>query len=146
MDINTNGMVHTKRHWWIKGLITFVVLILIALYCLFGQQIWMNQLVEGHQAVFLTNGQVYFGNLSSSGKWLKLTDVYYLQVTQPLQPAGSNDQPAAATGSQPNIQLVKLGNELHGPQDVMYIERDKVLFWENMKDDSKVMDAINKAK
>jgi hypothetical protein len=41
---------------------------------------------------------------------------------------------------------VKLGSELHGPQDAMFIDSDKVMFWENMKDDSKVVQAIHQHK
>jgi hypothetical protein len=105
-----------------------------------------------YQAVFLTNGQVYFGKLSdANSNWITLTNIYYLQVTQNLQAAATSDQTknatpsttGAANQSQNNIQLVKLGSELHGPTDEMHIERDKVLFWEDMKDDSKVVQAIN---
>jgi len=102
----------------------------------------------GYQAVFLTNGQVYFGKLTSQdNEWMKLTDIYYLQVTQNLQQASGDPtkeptSTGAAQTSANNIQLVKLGSELHGPDDMMYIEQDKVLFWENMKSDSKVSNAI----
>lgn len=104
-----------------------------------------------YQAVFLTNGQVYFGKLSMSGKWYSLKDIYYLQVTQDLQPA-SGDSKAAPTdtpaGQNPNQQvgLVKLGSELHGPEDAMYISPDQVLFWENLKSDSKVVQKIHQSK
>ncbi len=93
-----------------------------------------------YQAVFLTNGQAYFGKLSTKGKWLLLTDIYYLQATDSLQQSSTPTTPPA------NIQLVKLGSELHGPEDAMYIEHDKVLFWENLKPDSKAIEAINKYK
>ena len=36
----------------------------------------------------------------------------------------------------------ELGGELHGPEDVMYVSREQVLFWENLKDDGKVATAI----
>ena len=89
-----------------------------------------------YQAVFMTNGQVYFGKLSSvASKYQTLTDVYYLQVQQPVQPA----QPAD-TSSQ--ISLTKLGNELHGPTDKMNIASDQVLFWEDMSAESAVVKAI----
>ncbi|MBX4187002.1 MAG: hypothetical protein KW802_01940 [Candidatus Doudnabacteria bacterium] len=100
----------------------------------------------GYQAVFLTNNQVYFGKLTGSHGFYKLTDIYYLQVTQNLQQATADAKNPTSTGTaqtQPNIQLVKLGSELHGPEDTMYIDRDKVLFWENMKDESKVVQAIH---
>lgn len=100
-----------------------------------------------YQAVFLTNGQVYFGKLSVSKDWVELTDIYYLQVTQNLQQASTDaSKTPTSTGTanpQNNIQLVKLGSELHGPTDAMHIDRDKILFWEDMKDDSKVVQAIH---
>ncbi len=87
------------------------------------------------QAVFLTNNQVYFGYLSNANsQYPVLKDIYYLQVQEALQPAKDN--------SQPQVSLVKLGNELHGPKDQMRINRDQILFYEDMKDDSKVNAAI----
>ncbi|MBI2591771.1 MAG: hypothetical protein HYW34_03795 [Candidatus Brennerbacteria bacterium] len=88
------------------------------------------------QAVFLTNNQVYFGHLKNYNRgYSVLKDIYYLRVTDPLQ-QGSPPQ-------QPSINLVKLGGELHGPSDVMYIPKDKIMFWENLKDDSQVVQAIS---
>ena len=92
-----------------------------------------------YQAVFLTNGQVYFGKLSGTGSdWVTLKDIYYLQVQQQVQPTDENSQ------QQPNLTLVKLGNELHGPVDEMKINKDQILFWENLKSDGKVVEAIVK--
>lgn len=92
-----------------------------------------------YQAVFLTNGQVYFGKLKNpDSAYVKLTDIYYLQVQQTVQP----DQQKEDASKQPNVSLAKLGSELHGPEDTMYISRDQILFWENLKDDGKVTQAI----
>lgn len=91
------------------------------------------------QAVFLSNGQVYFGKLSSTGgQWATLKNIYYLQVQKAVQPA---DSTAAADQK---VSLVKLGNELHAPVDEMKINRDQILFWENLKNDGKVVQAIDK--
>lgn len=98
---------------------------------------------DKYQAVFLNSqdGQVYFGKLGVYNKDLyQLTDIYYVRVENPIQPEGANQT------QQPNISLAKLGNELHGPQDVMYISRDKVLYWENLKDDGQVVTAITQFK
>lgn len=95
------------------------------------------------QAVFLTNGQVYFGKLSNeNGKYVTLNNIYYLQVQQSVQP--STEQPAENQTADPSSQvsLTKLGKELHGPEDEMSISRDQVLFWENLKDDGTVVKAI----
>jgi hypothetical protein len=99
-----------------------------------------NSSVKGKQfqALFLTNGQVYFGKLSQlNGQDVKLTNIYYLQVQQTVQP---KDQSASSNNQQ--VSLAKLGGELHGPEDVMYVNRDQVLFWENLKDNGKVVTAI----
>ena len=86
------------------------------------------------QAVFLTNNQVYFGHLKGLDReYVLLKDIYYLRVAEPLQ---------GAAGQQPTLNLVKLGAELHGPQDAMYIPKDQIRFWENLKDDSQVVQAI----
>ncbi len=94
------------------------------------------------QAIFLTNGQVYFGKVKSvSNKAIVLNDIYYLQVvTKPLQ--GTQDS-AANTQAQQELTLVKLGNEIHGPYDYMIINRDHVLLTERLKNDSRVVQAID---
>lgn len=97
---------------------------------------------DKYQAVFLSDasGQVYFGKLKSlNAKYYQLTDIYYVKVENAVQPDKTN------TASQ-SISLAKLGNELHGPEDIMYISRDKVLFWENLKDDGQVVKAITEYK
>lgn len=98
--------------------------------------------LSGYQAVFLTNGQVYFGKLSDiSATYATLTDIYYLQVTQPpLQ--GSQNQDSTQPQPQQQLSLVKLGEELHGPVDEMKINRTQILFFEDIKEDGRVMQAI----
>src|SRR3989344_3156552 len=94
-----------------------------------------------YQAVFLTNNQVYFGKLTErNADYAVLTDIFYLQVAQSLQPA------SPAGGPNPNVSLIKLGSELHGPADRMEINRDHILFIENLKADSEVVKGIDKYK
>jgi hypothetical protein len=94
-----------------------------------------------YQAVFLANGQVYFGKLSNAdGLWLTLEDIYYLQTTPSPSEIQSNQQPSS------NINLVKLGGELHGPTDKMRVNRTSVLFVEDLRSDSGVVLAIDKLK
>jgi hypothetical protein len=94
------------------------------------------------QAVFLTNGQVYFGKLKAvNGDYYKLSDIFYLQANGAGQ---ESDNPQEATNSEsPNVQLIKLGNEVHGPEDEMVIARGQVLFFENLKSDGKVSSTID---
>jgi hypothetical protein len=89
------------------------------------------------QAVFLNGGQVYFGRVTAlNSNYMKLNEIYYLRVNQQVQPNG--------TQTQGDVQLVKLGCELHGPQDEMVIYKDQIVFWENLKDDGQVAQAIKK--
>lgn len=99
-----------------------------------------NSAIKGkeYQALFLTNGQVYFGKLSDvDAGYVKLTDIFYLQVQQQVQPSSNS---SSNQGQQ--VSLAKLGGELHGPEDVMYVSRQQVLFWENLKPSGKVSQAI----
>lgn len=88
----------------------------------------------GHEqlsAVFLLDGQAYFGHLEDvpwSGT-ITLRDVYYFEDASKV----ATDLPLA---------LVKRGNELHQPVDVMRIRRDKVLVVERVSLDSAVGRAI----
>jgi hypothetical protein len=96
-----------------------------------------SEVQEGkYQAVFLTNGQVYFGKVSGLGSdYIKLNNIYYLQVQQAVQPAKEDKDNS-------QVSLTKLGEELHGPTDEMHISKEQLLFWENLKDDSTVVKAI----
>lgn len=93
---------------------------------------------NGYQAVFLTNGQVYFGKVANQkSTWVELTNIYYLQSRDLLQNQDRDD-----FSNQSDLTLVKLGQELHGPTDSMQILRDHILFIEDLAKDSKVVQAI----
>jgi hypothetical protein len=131
----------------VKKLIVAVVGVLVILAILVGAMLFAQPKSSSssakvdttkYQAIFLTNGQVYFGKLSDvSSGYVNITDVYYLQVQQAVQPADTKSTES------PKVSLTKLGNELHGPTDEMHISRDQVLFWENLKADSTVVKAIS---
>ena len=122
---------------WIAGAVIVVALAYIAVAGF--PMDWSKAKSKSWQAVFLTNGQVYFGHIvRDSEKTIVLRDVYYLQTAPPLQ---QGEQPA-----QPDVTLVKLGNELHAPTDEMRINRAHVLFTEALKDDGTVAQAIVKAR
>jgi hypothetical protein len=90
------------------------------------------------KAVFLTSGQVYYGKLTQNqGQFYKLQDVYYIRVNQQQQ----EDKSKA-----PDLTLIKLGNEIHGPEDAIYLNRDHILYIEDLKEDGQVVKAIADAK
>jgi len=132
--------------------VSVVLLAVVAVVLLLGYYLWQNGglnwqlpnlalLSEApYQAVFLSNGQVYFGRASNlNANYVTLKDVYYLQVSQVLQPA-QGKKPATP---QQSISLAKLGvTELHKPKDEMKINRSQILFIEDLDDDSQVVKAI----
>lgn len=94
-----------------------------------------------YQAVFLSNGQVYFGKVTDANiQTLVLENIYYLRSAGNLQTSDANN--STTTPATDNFSLVKLGNELHGPEDKMSINLSQVLFVEDLKIDSKVVEAI----
>ncbi|OGY50625.1 MAG: hypothetical protein A2951_01920 [Candidatus Buchananbacteria bacterium RIFCSPLOWO2_01_FULL_56_15] len=139
-----------SRGPWIKGLVTLVIVVILiagGVYLLNGSGglgLSGIQLRTQWQAVFLTNGQVYFGKISKiNNDYIWLHDIYYLQVvTQPLQRSQEGDT-AAPQQQEQRLTLIKLGNELHGPRDEMIINRDQMVLLEDLKDDSRVVQAIN---
>ena len=109
-----------------KKTIALVILVVAVLAIVGMNYKKLNSTGSAYQAVFLNNGQVYFGKLSNEdGLYPKLHDVFYVQVTEPQ-----------------NINLVKLGSELHGPTDEMKISRTQILFIENLRADSQVVQSI----
>ena len=91
-------------------------------------------------AVFLTNGQTYFGSLNPddlNGNYINLSGVYYLENSQT---AATTGQASGSAGG--GYNLVHLGSELHGPMDKMLINRPQILMIEQLKADSKVVKAI----
>lgn len=130
-----------------KCLVRLLLIVAIIGICAMGLN-WSSKIAypsKDWQAVFLVNGQVYFGKVTKvSNKTLTLKNIYYLQfITKPLQTSDSG----VVTGkeqTQQELTLIKLGNELHGPTDVMIINRDQILLTEKIGKNSKVIDAINK--
>jgi hypothetical protein len=100
---------------------------------------------SGYQAVFLSNGQVYFGKLSGmTASYATLKDIYYLQVTTPPASNDASQLNQQQSQQKQELSLVKLGKELHSPVDEMKINRDQILFYEDMKEEGSVMAAIRK--
>lgn len=125
------------------GWAALIIVIVVA-----GSWFWRQNNISGfdkdYQAVFLSNGQVYFGRIAKQNKSeVVLEEIYYLQVTRPLQQTQEGQEQANPQGE---LSLVKLGNELHGPTDAMHVNREQILFIEDLKDDSNVSQAITNYK
>ena len=86
-----------------------------------------------YQAMFLTNNQIYFGHAKSgSSDYVKLEDVYYIQINN-----------SDSDGNSTQNRLVRLGDsEPHGPKNEMIINKSHILFIENLNSNSQVVKAI----
>lgn len=116
-----------------KIVLTIVAALLVIGIGFFGYKFYLSKTASPRrEAVFMNNGQVYFGYIANpSSQIVKLSDVYYLKT---------NDLQSADTTKK--IVLVKMGNELHQPENIMYINRDQILFFQGLTDASKINDAI----
>jgi hypothetical protein len=88
-----------------------------------------------YQAVFLSNGQVFFGRYYDRiGPYVKIVTPYYIQQT------GDTTDPSKPGES----RIVRRGDELHAPVPEMLVPRTSVLFVEDLSDGSPVAQFIAK--
>lgn len=134
-------------------------LIVVIAVLAIGGELWVMRsrahraiVPDTYQAVFLTNGQVYFGKLQSLNRsYMTLADVYYLQesTTDDSSSTASSKNTNANTNTQSadtQFKIIRLGEEIHQPQNGMVISRDQILYWENLATSSRIIDAIGQEK
>jgi hypothetical protein len=131
--------------WWRLGAvvllfcITILIAAVVALLAIGGPNEDKFVNTSKYQAVFLTNGQVYFGHIKDiNSSYINLTNIYYLQSSS------SNGSTASPNTASNNVTLIKLGCELHKPYDQMLINVSQVSFWENIQSDGQVGAGIAK--
>jgi len=87
-----------------------------------------------YQAVFMDNGQVFFGKIENAGgPNPMLKEVYYISRQQ------------SPDGKEVKSILIKRGNEWHGP-DYMYINKQHIVIIEPVSPNSRVAQLIKDAK
>lgn len=98
---------------------------------------------NGYQVVYMASGQAYFGKLkNTTGDYLVLDTPYTAQDVQ-SQTEGEQASTPSTAGT---TTLLKVSQQQYGPTEVMSLKSDQVLFWQNLRDDSKVTEAIKNAK
>lgn len=119
----------------VGAIILFVAGLSLGRYALPAARAGLQAHPKGMHAVFLTNGQAYFGEIEQQNEQIvTLKHIFYLQKPEEGAPANGD------------VTLLKLGNELHSPEDSMQISRNQVLFVEQIKEDGKVGQAIKNYK
>ena len=111
-----------------------IVLALAVLLAVFAFVRWWDFALPsvGHgryQAVFLANGQTYFGRyVDRIGPYVKIDDAYYIQQSRP-----SEDD-----STPPESRLIRRGSELHHPPPEVLVAKTAILFIEDLRPDSAV--------
>ena len=146
---NVSNHVNRKAKFGKRKIVAIIVgvLVAIAVIALSGWFLQRSSTAatidnDKYQAVFFTNGQVYFGKLDQvNAGYFKLTDVFYIQAQEA---SANSENPQQTASDSTDIRLIKLGSEVHGPDDEMIISKEQILFFENLKKDGKVSDSIIK--
>src|SRR5215472_371659 len=116
------------------GAVIVVVVLAAAIFLAASYRGESPKFDTSYQAVLLTNGSVYFGQLEGYGtKFPVLHDVFYVQ-------SGTNPETKQVT----NV-LVKRGKELHAP-DRMYLNPSQIILVEPVGANSKVAQLIAESK
>ncbi len=128
-----------KINYW-RTFFLLCVCLGIVLLGVYGYRVIAARSEKGtdiYRAVFMQNGQVYFGKITGEEHgYVTLEHVYYVQTTNQSTVAGVG----ATTGSE--ISLVRLGSELHAPESKMYINKDQIMFYQDLRKDSQVLQSI----
>lgn len=100
------------------------------------------------QAVFLSNDQVYFGHLTQYGiNYWRLDNAHYIKVTKvPVAPAPQDLKAKTNPQDQQQFEnrtsLVKLSNDMHKPENVLYIPKEHILFWQDLQNSSSIAQTL----
>jgi len=108
---------------WLTFLVMIILIVCFSFIIVKSNQTFVKK--TDWQAVFLNNNQVYFGKVIKENKEVVvLKNIYYLQSAMSLQ--RSDDKSLQQQGGE--FALIKLGNEIHGPEDEMFISKKQGLF------------------
>lgn len=121
-----------NRKWIIVGAsaLLLIALIVVSVYFFTNHSGTIKR--DTYQLVKLTNDEVYFGKLSNPNKQFVTLDNAYLQA-----PSDSDDE-----SDDNNITIIKLSATVAKPEDTVHIAREHIVYWENLQQDGKIMQAI----
>ena len=124
----------------ITGIVILVIIFFLWRYL--GSSSWGSSSIDpnSYYAVFLTNNQVYFGKITKNNSdEMDMSQVYYLQ-------SSDNTSDISIDNNQTHFNLIKLGAEIHGPTNELFINKSQVLFYEKLRPDSNIVQSINNQK
>lgn len=135
-NVRTMQINKTPSKRWVVIVFGIVLAFIIAvlLWCMVAPMLVAQRIdSKKYQIVYLNNGQMYFGKLQNvDGAYLYMTSPYTTQATSSHESADDQTQ----------TTIIKVSNQLYGPEDSIAIRASEVSFWQNLRDDSKVSQAI----
>lgn len=126
----------TKFGGLVGGLALILLVALVTTLVIKSQP--LQQVDSGkYQVVYLTNGQAYFGKLqNTTGDYLIMKSPYIAQSVD------TTDKTTASGTSATQTTILKVTDQVYGPENSIAIKSSQVSFWQNLRDDSKVSQAI----
>lgn len=109
-------------------IIFIIVLVVVSFYLAYaaGKKTW--PFGAKYQAVALESGEIYFGNLSLFPS-PKLSNAWMPQQTQ-----GEKEEVG--------LQLVPVSSSYFAPENILYLNKDKILWWTDLSEESQVVQVI----
>jgi len=125
-----------------KKSLIICISVIVVLVLGFGFYVYseLNISKKPWSVVYLTTGEIYVGKISHFPK-LQIFDAYILQmVSKPVEPTEGE-----VTGeTKTSFQLSPLKDALWAPKK-LYLNRDQVVFYGPVREDSKVAETIREA-
>ncbi len=129
-----------------KAILVLTTLIFVLVLIFTSISLWQNGMArntiqllkyrDSYQAVFLNNGQVYFGNITEvTNKYIILKDPYSIKLQQTQA-----DEEGSTTQSE--VKLLSIEDEFYKPAGYMLIEKSGILFIEELQDSSQIIGII----
>lgn len=119
-----------------------IVVILIGIgVWVYGQSFLMDQAIDQttYQIVTLNDGRSYFGKLKGLGReYVHLRGTFFLKVSAPEFSPEGEEEPS----SEEPFALQRMGTQLYGPEEDVYIHESQIVSWQNLREDSPVVTAI----
>lgn len=142
-------MFHSKFFWFI---IIILILVLIVLSTVFVGPInqWIAKTIsrqEDWYAIYLNNGQIYFGQIKSlDAATIQLAKVYSLQSLNVPGQSASGENLQLQSQPQTIYNVVKRGSDkVLSTDGTLFVNRSFVLFWEKLESNSEVVRGIKKS-
>mgnify|MGYP003144880243 CR=1 FL=1 len=134
-----------QDRWYLLASAVMVFLVLISSFVVARVLIESAQrdiAKDRYQAVHLESGQIFFGKIERiDDNYIRLKGAYY--TSQPTPTEGTEAAGETENSTAPSLSLIRAGEEVYGPDGTVDIATSNVSYWENLRADSKLLEAIS---